>query len=156
ESFPRKDDSTGAAKAAGEVAPRSRILTGLASSRAQNLRAERCCFRLYIIPTRSETVSRITHTMTRPNSLPGTRPQRTRKATTPPERKHHSRRSRLRFELLEDRTTPSVNPATPLELDGNVTTTTAHDWDQIFADASPLTNGDGTFSNGPTSGALAG
>ena len=43
------------------------------------------------------------------------------------------RRWRLRFELLEDRTTPSINPANPLELDGNVTTTTAHDWDQIFA-----------------------
>src|SRR5262249_52506208 len=83
------------------------------------------------------------------------RPARRRKPTGP-QRKHHSSRSRLRVEQLEDRTTPSVNPATPLELDGNVTTTTAHDWDQIFADASPLTNGDGTFTNGATSGALAG
>jgi uncharacterized repeat protein (TIGR01451 family) len=60
-------------------------------------------------------------------------------------------------EQLEDRVTPSVNPAAPLELDGNVTTqsTTTHDWDQIFADAgSPA--GSGTFSQGPTSAALAG
>src|SRR5262249_53746434 len=41
------------------------------------------------------------------------------------------------------------------ELDGNVTTTASHDWDQIFADAgSPATSG--TFTQGATSGALAG
>jgi uncharacterized repeat protein (TIGR01451 family) len=89
--------------------------------------------------------------MERPNPLPGTRPNRTRNHAAKP-----ARRGRLRVELLEDRTTPTVNPAAPLELDGNVTTATSHDWDQVFADASPLTNGDGTFTQGPTSGALAG
>src|SRR5437667_1155579 len=43
---------------------------------------------------------------------------------------------RLRLEQLEDRVTPSINPGTPFELDGNVTTTTAHDWDQAFANTS--------------------
>src|SRR5437660_3480991 len=43
---------------------------------------------------------------------------------------------RLRLEQLEDRVTPSINPATPFELDGNVTTTTSHDWDQVFANTS--------------------
>src|SRR5262249_33389961 len=56
-----------------------------------------------------------------------------------------------------DRTTPTVNPATPLELDGNVVTesATTHDWDQVFADAgSPATRG--TFTSGAISGAVAG
>src|SRR2546430_13321052 len=43
---------------------------------------------------------------------------------------------RLRLEQLEDRVTPSINPATPFELDGNVITTTTHDWDQVFANSS--------------------
>jgi uncharacterized repeat protein (TIGR01451 family) len=61
--------------------------------------------------------------------------------------------------MLEDRLTPSINPSTPFELDGNVQTqsATTHDWDQIFADAgSPAIHGSGTFTNGPTSHALAG
>src|SRR5262249_45305992 len=62
---------------------------------------------------------------------------------------------RPRLEQLEDRLTLSINPAAPVELDGNVTATTAHDWDQIFADAgSPATSG--SFFQGPTSAALAG
>src|SRR5438477_6123838 len=94
--------------------------------------------------------------MKRPTSLPVPRADRTRPQTARSGRKTDPRRCRLRVELLEDRTTPTVNPATPLELDGNVTTATSHDWDQIFADAQPLTNGDGTFTDGPTSAALAG
>src|SRR5262245_44063242 len=63
----------------------------------------------------------------------------------------------LRIEQLESRVTPTVNAATPFELDGNVThVAPTHDWDQIFADAQPLVNGDGTFTNGSTSGATAG
>ena len=84
-------------------------------------------------------------------------PQRTRKRAGRPERKQSSPRCSLRLEWLESRVTPSVNPATPFELDGNVTTqsATTHDWDQVFADAgSPA--GNGTFSQGPTSKALAG
>ena len=72
--------------------------------------------------------------MTRPNPHSGSRSDRTRKSTVRSERKGHSRRSHLRVEQLEDRTTPTINPATPLELDGDVTTNTAPDWDQIFAD----------------------
>jgi uncharacterized repeat protein (TIGR01451 family) len=65
-------------------------------------------------------------------------------------------------EQLEDRVVPSVNPATPFQLDGNVTTEATvpatHDWDQVFADAgSPsAVPGRGSFSNGATSQALAG
>jgi uncharacterized repeat protein (TIGR01451 family) len=68
----------------------------------------------------------------------------------------------LRLERLEDRATPSILGT--FELDGNVqtgvlgssgSTTTSHDWDQVFADAgSPATSG--TFTQGPTSAALAG
>src|SRR5262249_9808594 len=84
-------------------------------------------------------------------------PSRTRKRAARPGHPQSSRSRPLRVEQLEDRITPSVNPAVPLELDGNVThVTPTHDWDQIFADAQPLTNGDGTFTQGPTSGALAG
>jgi uncharacterized repeat protein (TIGR01451 family) len=71
-------------------------------------------------------------------------------------------RSKLKLERLEDRVTPSILGT--FELDGNATTgvlgttgstTTSHDWDQVFADAgSPATSG--TFTNGATSGALAG
>jgi hypothetical protein len=65
------------------------------------------------------------------------------------------RRSRLRVERLETRLTPSVNPLSPFELDGNVTTSTAHDWDQVFADAgSPA--GSGSYTQGPASQAVAG
>src|SRR5215471_10799860 len=42
---------------------------------------------------------------------------------------------RPRLELLETRLAPSINPATPFELDGNAVTATTHDWDQVFADA---------------------
>jgi hypothetical protein len=72
-------------------------------------------------------------------------------------RRQSSPRCPLRLEQLETRVTPSVNPATPFELDGNATTQTAHDWDQIFADAgSPAIHTSGSFTKGPTSGALAG
>src|SRR3954471_16380948 len=61
------------------------------------------------------------------------------------ERKRTPHRRALRVEQLEDRVTPSVTSV--LELDGNATTTTTHDWDQVFADnnATPP----------PVSGALA-
>src|SRR5438477_3160864 len=53
-----------------------------------------------------------------------------------PRHRQPSPRLALRVEQLEDRVTPSINPATPFELDGNVTTTTSHDWDQVFANTS--------------------
>src|SRR5262245_10779401 len=46
--------------------------------------------------------------------------------------KRPSHRSWLRVERLEDRVTPSLNNV--FELDGNVTTSATHDWDQVFAD----------------------
>jgi uncharacterized repeat protein (TIGR01451 family) len=93
--------------------------------------------------------------MTRPNSLPESRPDHTPKPIARAKRKHHSRRSHLRVEQLEDRTTPSL--LSTFELDGNATTTTSHDWDQVFADAgSPSALGSTSFANGPLSGALAG
>ena len=49
-----------------------------------------------------------------------------------PGRRQCSRRHSPGLELLEDRVTPSVTSV--FELDGNVTTTTTHDWDQVFAD----------------------
>jgi uncharacterized repeat protein (TIGR01451 family) len=69
------------------------------------------------------------------------------------------------LELLESRVVPSL--LSTFELDGNATTgvlgtsgstTTSHDWDQVFADAGSPTAvpGSGTFANGPTSLALAG
>jgi hypothetical protein len=63
-------------------------------------------------------------------------PQRTRKRATRPGRQQSAPRCPLRVEQLETRVTPSVNPATPFELDANVTTqsATTHDWDQVFAD----------------------
>jgi hypothetical protein len=67
------------------------------------------------------------------------------------------RRPTLRLEQLEDRVTPSVNPATPFELDGTATNNTNgnHDWNQIFADAgSPA--GSASFTHGTTSLAVAG
>src|SRR5262249_48195310 len=79
-----------------------------------------------------------------------------------PERRQSVRRCPVHLERLEDRVTPSILGT--FELDGNATTgvlgpsgstTTSHDWDQIFADAgSPTTRG--TFTQGPTSAALAG
>src|SRR5437588_8642080 len=53
-------------------------------------------------------------------------------------RRQSSPPCRLRLEQLEDRVTPSINPATPFELDGNVITqsSTTHDWDQVFANTS--------------------
>src|SRR5207249_1159225 len=62
--------------------------------------------------------------------------KRTRKRAPRQERKLSSLRCCLRVEQLETRVTPSINPAAPLELDGNVITTTAHDWDQVFANTS--------------------
>src|SRR5262249_3491325 len=75
------------------------------------------------------------------------------------------------LERLEDRTPPSALLSL-FELDGNATTgvlasppgangtstTTSHDWDQVFADdGSPTASpGSGTVTNGPTSLALAG
>ena len=70
------------------------------------------------------------------------------------------------LERLEDRTTPSALLSL-FELDGNATTgvlgtsgstTTSHDWDQIFAGAGSPTasSGSGTFTNGKTSLALSG
>jgi uncharacterized repeat protein (TIGR01451 family) len=67
-------------------------------------------------------------------------------------------------EQLEQRVTPSILGT--FELDGNAqtgvlgtsgSTTTSHDWDQVFADAgSPALHSSGTFTKGSTSQALAG
>jgi hypothetical protein len=75
---------------------------------------------------------------------------------------HGRKQFRPRLERLEDRVTPSVLGL--FELDANSTTgvlgtsgstTSSHDWDQIFADAgSPSTSG--SFTQGTASGALAG
>jgi hypothetical protein len=101
-------------------------------------------------------------------------PNRPSKRAPRPERKPSSRRCRLRVEHLETRVTPSILGT--FELDGNAATgdlttgnphpppsssgsqTTSHDWDQVFADAgSPAAvPSTGSFSNGPTSLALAG
>src|SRR5437773_11306677 len=67
-------------------------------------------------------------------SVANHRPTRNRKRS--PHRQQASLPCRPRVEHLEDRVTPSINPATPFELDGNVTTTTSHDWDQVFAHTS--------------------
>src|SRR5262249_26501721 len=92
-----------------------------------------------------------------------------------PSRMRPERRPALRLlvEQLENRVTPSGGLLSLFELDGNAThgdlasgntptqpgtsTTTSHDWDQVFADAgSPTARpGSGTFTNGPTSRALA-
>jgi hypothetical protein len=74
----------------------------------------------------------------------------------------HGKPFRPQIEHLENRVTPSLLGA--FELDGNVTsgvlgpsgsTTTSHDWDQVFAEAgSPVTGG--SFIQGAVSGALAG
>jgi uncharacterized repeat protein (TIGR01451 family) len=79
-------------------------------------------------------------------------------------RKPSCRDRSLRLERLEERITPSL--LTTFELDGNATTgvlgtsgstTTSHDWDQVFADAgSPTALGAAAFTNGPSSGALTG
>ena len=89
-------------------------------------------------------------------------PRRT--PSTSPRRSGARRRLALPVELarLEDRVLLSVLGT--FELDGNATTgvlgtsgstTTSHDWDQVFNDAgSPATSG--TFTQGATSAALAG
>src|SRR5262245_9906145 len=56
---------------------------------------------------------------------------RSHKVAPAPKRRAPARPT-LRVELLEDRVTPSVTSV--FELDGNVATTTTHDWDQVFAD----------------------
>src|SRR5262249_21391859 len=86
-------------------------------------------------------------------------PHRTRKWAARLGRQQFSPRCSLRVEQLENRLAPSINPATPFELDGNVThPAPTHDWDQVFADAGSPTAvpGRGSFTNGPTSLALAG
>jgi uncharacterized repeat protein (TIGR01451 family) len=78
-----------------------------------------------------------------------------------PRRAAH-RRPRVYLERLEDRVTPSIDPTTPFQLDGNATTQltspATHDWDQVFADAGSPTAvpGKGSYTNGPTSGAVVG
>jgi uncharacterized repeat protein (TIGR01451 family) len=103
--------------------------------------------------TPTSRIGQVSHTRITP-------PTRTRKRGARPEGSPARGRCRLWLEQLETRVTPSVNPATPLELDGNATTqsTTTHDWDQVFADAgSPATVPSmASFSHGPTSLALAG
>src|SRR5262245_40249808 len=74
----------------------------------------------------------------------------------------HGEPFRPQVERFEDRVTPSLLGG--FELDGNATTavlgssgstTTSHDWDQVFADAgAPVTSG--TFTQGAISGAVAG
>jgi uncharacterized repeat protein (TIGR01451 family) len=89
---------------------------------------------------------------------------RTRKRAAPAAGKPSVRRRLLQLERLEDRVTPSLLGA--FELDGNAqtgvlgtsgSTTTSHDWDQVFTDAgSPALHASGAFTRGPTSLALAG
>ncbi len=68
----------------------------------------------------------------------------------------------LWLERLEDRVTPTIDPTTPFQLDGNaitqVTTPATHDWDQVFADAGSPTAvpSSGTFTAGAQSKAVAG
>ena len=80
-----------------------------------------------------------------------TSPTRTRRRGARPERRPSRARCRLWLETLETRVTPSVNPATPFELDGNAITqsVTTHDWDQVFADnnATPPTNTSGAIAS---------
>jgi uncharacterized repeat protein (TIGR01451 family) len=80
-----------------------------------------------------------------------------------PKRPPRRRRYTLRFETLESRVTPSILGT--FELDGNATTgvlgtsgstTTSHDWDQVFADAgSPAATGTCPPGGGAASGATA-
>src|SRR5262245_51329705 len=67
--------------------------------------------------------------MTERISLNGALRERSRKKVRADRR---GRAAALRVEQLEDRVTPSVTSV--FELDGNVTTATTHDWDQVFAD----------------------
>src|SRR5262249_21714385 len=80
--------------------------------------------------------------------------QRPRKRSTGRGRRYSSPRGHPRLERLEDRVTPSILGV--FELDGNATTgvlgssgstTTSHDWDQVFADNGAVPP--------PVSGALA-
>src|SRR5262249_7155502 len=73
------------------------------------------------------------------------RSNRTRNQAARPDHRPSARRHPLRVEQLEDRTTPSITSV--FELDANVTTTTTHDWDQVFADNNVLPP--------PVSGAVA-
>src|SRR6516165_2456571 len=83
-------------------------------------------------PQRTSTMSALSRL--RRSIAPRNAPaQRTRKRSNRPWSKQHYW---LQLERLEDRVTPSINPATPFELDGNATTTTTHDWDQVFAGTS--------------------
>src|SRR5262247_3574180 len=77
-----------------------------------------------------------------------------RKRTTARGRRPSAHQTNLRLEQLEDRVTPSILGT--FELDANVqtgvlgssgSTTTSHDWDQVFAD--------NNVSPPPVSGALA-
>src|SRR5262249_15910661 len=84
---------------------------------------------------------------------------RFRKRSQPKRSPRRRRRYPLWLEPPAGRVTPSVNPPTPFELDGNLThTAPTHDWDQIFADGGSPTTVPSTksFTNGPTSLALAG
>jgi hypothetical protein len=91
-------------------------------------------------------------------------PQRTGKRRARLGHQQSSLRCSPRLEQLESRVTPSILGT--FELDGNATTgvlgtsgstTTSHDWDQVFADAgSPAIHTSGTFTRGPTTQALAG
>jgi hypothetical protein len=79
-------------------------------------------------------------------------------------RKTVRRRQPLWLERLEDRVTPTIDPTTPFQLDGNattqVTTPATHDWDQVFADAGKPTavptNPPASFTAGAQSKAVAG
>src|SRR5437016_2927314 len=85
-------------------------------------------------------------------------PQRTRKRAARLQRPASARPCSLRVEQLEDRVTPSVNPLTPLQLQGDVFSITAHDWNQVWIDAgSPnAVNATGKFDQGSNSAAVAG
>src|SRR5947209_6422934 len=76
-----------------------------------------------------------------------------------PKRPFRRQQQRLLLEQLENRVTPSILGT--FELDGNATTgvlgtsgstTTSHDWDQVFADTGSSTSG--TCNKCATSGAL--
>src|SRR5262249_41979712 len=81
-------------------------------------------------------------------SLHSTSAKRARKRAARPQRKPSWPRCALRLEQLEDRVTPSISATTPFELDGNVATTTSHDWDQIYADAQNNTKTSAAVASG--------
>src|SRR5205823_1657805 len=101
---------------------------------ARSARRERCSFQHSRSPLHKErTMSRVRTIRPATHCRPTPTP-RAPKCAARPQRKPWPG-CPLRLLRLEDRVTPSVNPAAPLELDGNVTHTTAHDWDQVFANA---------------------